>query len=170
MSRSGGETTRRPPGHSPLTRHLLPARGEKDLFGRPRIRIELVRRARVLAAGPPAHPREAELQAIVAGVDLRGVREGGAVAAGFVDVHRGKLRGAARGAEGGDGDNGDDRERRQRTAGGGRGGQDAERGPDEEGGEGEEEHGVEEAGDAGAGDGGEERGGGEAFVHSPCGE
>src|SRR5207249_3375069 len=60
-----------------------------DLRRRPRIRIELVRRARVFATGPPAHPRQAELQAVVAGVDLRGVREGGAVAARLVDVHRG---------------------------------------------------------------------------------
>src|SRR3954452_23891876 len=52
---------------------------------------ELVRDAGVLASRAPAHARDAQLQPVIAGIDLRGAKERGAVAVRREEVHRDDL-------------------------------------------------------------------------------
>src|SRR5437764_6213206 len=83
-----------------LTLFLAPLRRRGR---RLRAGVQRVRGARVLAAGASA-VREAQLQAVVRGIDARGALERGAVGARGVEIHGHELRGAARGAEEGDED------------------------------------------------------------------
>src|ERR1043165_2707775 len=138
----------------------------RGLLRRHRVRIELTRDPRVLATRAATAAREAELRAVVAGIDLRGVRD----RAGVVEVHRGDLHRAARRAGGADEEERDDDDGGQRAASGRGGEERAHRAPDEERRKGEEEDGVEEAGDARACGRGEERGGGEAVLRGLRGE
>src|SRR3954451_18818300 len=55
---------------------------------------ELVRVAGVLASRAAAHARDAQLQTVIAGIDLRGAKKRGAVAVRGEEIHRHDLRGA----------------------------------------------------------------------------
>src|SRR4051812_28034683 len=78
-----------------MRRFYVSLAAARRVGGSARGREELVREAGVLAARATAHVRDAQLQPVVAGIDLRRAKKRGAVAVRGEEVHRHHLRGAA---------------------------------------------------------------------------